>query len=115
MALLFGRLIFDCAPDIDQVIGDHPEADPALHAIVAAITTSIEAMSPLAYTDASFASRAPSLPVAEPWLLLFTFAGGVLAVVIWDADPLHALRSRGGFVFRRGEAGVRGNEPGNAA
>jgi len=28
--------------DIDQVIGDHPEADPALHAVVVAVSAAVE-------------------------------------------------------------------------
>jgi len=65
VAALFGWLIADHLSDIDQVVGDHSEANPALHPIVTAISASIETVSALAHTDAPLASHTPSLPVAD--------------------------------------------------
>ena len=75
---LCGRLSSDRAADIDEIVGDDPEADPALHSIVAGISASLETVSAFAYTDASLAPGAPSLPAAEPSLLLFSLAAALL-------------------------------------
>src|SRR5215472_9935267 len=56
-----GRLGGDKAADIDEIIRDDPKADPTFHAVVAAITATLEAMSTLADADAPLASGTPSL------------------------------------------------------
>jgi hypothetical protein len=55
--------------DVDEIVGDHAESDPTLHSIVALISTAIEAIAPLDHADASFASGAPFLAVAEASVL----------------------------------------------
>ena len=54
---LRGRLGSDHAADVDEVVGDDPETDPAPHSVVAAVSAPIEAVTTLADTDATFASR----------------------------------------------------------
>ena len=49
---LRGRLGSDRAANIDEVVGDDPEADPAPHSIIAAISAPLETVSALAHTDA---------------------------------------------------------------
>ena len=76
---LRGRLGSDRAADVDEIVGNDPEADPAPHSIVAAISAPLETMSALAHADASLTPGAPSLSVAEPSLLLLSLARGALA------------------------------------
>src|SRR5690242_4784377 len=72
-------------------------------------------MSTLADTDASLASGAPSLPVAEPSLLLLTLAARTLAAVVGDADALDTSGSCRGLVLVRVEAGVSCDQAGDAS
>ena len=66
----------DCATNIDEVVGNHPEPDPALHADLAPISAAVETMPPLGDADTALASGAPFLAIAEPTLLLLAFAFG---------------------------------------
>jgi hypothetical protein len=77
------------AANIDEIVCNHAEPDPALHAFVTFVPAAIEAMSALADADASLASDSPSLTVAEPTLLLLAFALSAFGGPIGDADPLH--------------------------
>jgi hypothetical protein len=70
---LRGGSFFHGPADVDDVVGDDPEANPALHSDVALVATAAEAVSPFDDADASLASGAPFLTVAEPPLLLLTF------------------------------------------
>ena len=85
----------ECVPDIDQVVGDDAEADPALDARHAFVTASVQAMAALEQTDAALTAGAPSLSVTEPAFLLEAFALGTLGGAIGDGDPLDAPRVRG--------------------
>ena len=60
--------------DVDEVVGDHSEPDPALHADLASVAATVEPVPTLDHTDASLASGAPFLAIAEPPFLLFTSA-----------------------------------------
>ena len=85
---LGGWLGSEEAADVDEVVSDDLESDPALHAVVATIAATLQPMPTLADADASLASGTPSLPVAEPTLLLLTLAAGALGAVVGNADPL---------------------------
>jgi len=52
----------------EEVIGDHPEADPALHPIETPIPTPPEAMPALHHTDSPFTSGPPPQGPAKPTL-----------------------------------------------
>src|SRR5258708_6638320 len=56
--------------DIDEVIGDDSETDPAMHACITFIEAATESVAPLEHADAPFATDAPFLSSAEPALLL---------------------------------------------
>jgi hypothetical protein len=60
--------------NVDEVVGDHSEPDPALHADLASVAATVEPVPPLDHTDASLASGAPFVATAEPTLLLFASA-----------------------------------------
>ena len=68
----------DCATNIDEVVGNHAKADPALHPDLTLIPAAGETMPPLDDADAALASGAPFLTIAEPTLLLLAFAFGAL-------------------------------------
>src|SRR6202040_1127322 len=87
------------AADVDEIISDHAEADPALHSGIAPVAAAIETVSPLDHADAPLAAGAPFLAVAEPALLLLAFALGALGRAIGDADALDALGFRDRLVF----------------
>ena len=103
------------AADVDQVVGNHPEADPALRSGIAPVAAAIETVSPLDHADATLAAGAPFLAVAEPALLLLAFALGALGRAIGDADALDALGFRDRLVFGRVETGIRRHQVRGAA
>jgi hypothetical protein len=43
---------------VDQVIGDNAQSDPAPHAVLAAITASVQSVPPFENTDPAFIRRA---------------------------------------------------------
>src|SRR5215472_3396976 len=96
----------DNAAEVDEIVGDDPEADPALHSIVARIAASVETMPTLADADAPLAPGAPSLAAAEPALLLLTLARGTLGRAIGNADTFDAFGVRGDLVLGGVEASV---------
>src|SRR5207302_9892660 len=75
---LWVALVLDCATNIDEVVGNHSEPDPALHADLAPIAAAVEAMPPLGDADAALAPGPPFLAIAEPTFLLLAFAFGAL-------------------------------------
>src|SRR6266571_560278 len=56
--------------DIDEVIGNDSETDPAMHARVTFIEAAAESVASLEHADAPFTTDAPFLSFAEPALLL---------------------------------------------
>ena len=95
------------AADVDQVVGNHPEADPALDTGIPLVPAAIESMPSFDHADATLAAGPPFLAVAEPTLLLFAFALRALGGAVGDADALDALGFRGRLVLGRVEAGIR--------
>ena len=71
---LRGRLLFHGATDVDDIVGDDAKPDPAVHSDVALVSAAVEAVSPFDDADASFATVAPFLAVAEPALSLLSLA-----------------------------------------
>src|SRR5215471_20758268 len=57
---LFGACGFSVG-DVDQIVGDDAEADPAVHAVTAGIERASEAVTAFGDADAAFRSGAPSL------------------------------------------------------
>ena len=70
--------IGDGASDVDQIVCDDTEADPAFHAVIAFVAAAGETVPALYDADASLAPGAPFLTVSEPALLLLAFALGAL-------------------------------------
>ena len=92
MDRLLPRLLFHRAANVDDVVGDDAEANPAVHSVEAFVVATIETVSPLDHADATLAAGPPFLAVAEPTLLLLAFALRALGGAVGDADALDALR-----------------------
>ena len=103
---LAAGLLVHRATDVDEVIGDHPEANPALHSGVAFVSAAIEPVPSLDHADATLAAGPPFLAVAEPALLLLAFALGAFGRAIGDADAPDPLGFGGRLVLGRVEAGI---------
>ena len=81
------------AADVDQIVGDHAEPNPAFDAGLAFVSAAVQSMSPLDHADAVLGAGPPPLPVAEPALLLLALCA---------PDSSHALDAFGvcgGLVF----------------
>src|ERR1700738_5087738 len=92
---LKGCLLFHGATDIDNIVGDDAEPDPTVHSDVALVAAAVEAIAPFDHADASLASGAPLLAVAEPALFLLASFGAFSRA----ADAFDAFRLRCGLVF----------------
>ena len=108
------RALVQRSADVDEVVGDHAEPDPALHAGLAPVAAAREAVPALDDADASFAAGAPFLAVAEPAFLLLASALLALGRAIGDADALDAPGFGGSLVPGGVERGVRSNQVGRA-
>ena len=73
--------------DVDQVVGDDAQPDPALDAGHAFVATTVQAMASLEKTDTTFTAGAPFLRVAEPAFLLESLAAGMTIPEIVRAYP----------------------------
>jgi hypothetical protein len=83
---------FHNAADVDEVIGDYAEANPALHSDRLFVTATAEAVSPFDDADVPLASGAPLLAVTESALFLLAFAFKAFRGAVGDTDALDALR-----------------------
>src|SRR5947207_8253575 len=110
-----GRLLLDGATDVDEIVGDDTESDPAVHADVTFVAAAVETVASLDHTDASLTSNAPLLSVAEPALPLIALAVGAPGRAIGNADALDAFDLRGRLIPERVECGVRCHQTRRAA
>src|SRR5690348_9649065 len=85
---LSDHALLDGAPEVDDIVGNHAEPNPAVHSEVTLVAASLEPVAPLDHADASLASDAPLLAVAEPALTLLALALGALGRAIGNADAL---------------------------
>ena len=101
----------ECATDVDQVIGDDAQADPALDAGQAFVATAVQAMAALEETDPAFAACAPLLSVAEPAFLLEPLSlRTALGREVGDGDSLDAADLRGERIAMREKGGIGGEQ-----
>src|SRR6266436_5924760 len=64
--------------NINQIISDHAQADPALHASITAITTAIQPVTPFEHTDTPLRPGSPLLSSPEGAFLLMATSFGAL-------------------------------------
>ena len=101
------RLLFHDATDVDDVVGDDAETHPAVHSDGALVSAAVEAVSSFDDADASLASGAPFLAVAESALSLLALAFRAFGRAIGNANALDPLRLCGGFILGGIECGIR--------
>ena len=105
----------ECLTEVDQVVRDDAEADPALDAGHAFVATAAESMAAFEKTDAPLTAGAPFLGVAEPALLLELPALRALGGAIWDGHPLDAPGPGCGLIAQREEGGIGSDQIGPSA
>ena len=101
--------------DVDEVVGDDAEPDPAFHSGVALVAAAVEAVSASGDADSCLASGAPFLALAEPALLLLALARRALGGAIGNAHALDALGFGRLFIVGGIECGARRHEARNAS
>ena len=80
------------ASNINEVIRNHTEPDPAFHSIITFVPAAIETVPPLGDADAPLRSGPPFLTLAEPAFLLLAFAFCAFGGAIGNANAFDALR-----------------------
>ena len=76
----------DSQADVDQVVSDDAQADPALHPIRSLVATAVQDMAALEQTDPSFASGTPALGISKPAPFFEQFALRALGAAIRHGD-----------------------------
>src|SRR5881628_3073609 len=95
--------------DIDEVIGNDSETDPAMHARVTFIEAAAESVAPLEHADAPFATDAPFLSSPEPALLLALSPLHTAGTQIGNRHLCDSQLLRRRFVGGREKSGVAGH------
>src|SRR5258708_11851583 len=101
--------------DVHEIVGDHAEADPAVHAVDAMIATAAQAMATFEHTDATFTADAPPLPATEPALTFERAPRWRLRATARQHHATDAAAGRGLFIGRGAEAPIAGGEIRGAA
>src|SRR6266550_594087 len=92
--------------DIDEVIGNDSETDPAMHACITFIEAAAESVASFEHADAPFATDAPFLSFAEPALLLTLSPLRTLGAEKRNGDLSNSQLLRRRFVGGREKSGV---------
>jgi hypothetical protein len=100
--LLFGQV----RTNVDEIVGDDAEPDPALHAVKSFVAATIQPVSLFENADAAFASRAPFLKLLEPALFLELFPRRALGGVAGNRNAPHSHLLGLGFIRRGEESGI---------
>ena len=85
-------LLGQVGTDMNDVVGDHAESDPATDSIRSFIERSSQPVPAFENADASLTASAPFLKLFEPRLLLPLLAGRALGVVARYRYPADANR-----------------------
>jgi hypothetical protein len=90
-------------PDLNQIVGNHTEPDPALHAVESTIQAAPHPVSPFQGADAPLASGSPPLPTTKPTLPIKSFAFRTLGLLIRHRKPPHSHGAGSFFILLRVE------------
>lgn len=82
-----GCLLGQVGTDVNDIVGDNAESDPAPDAVQSSIERSPHSMPTFENTDTALAACAPFLKLLEPTLLLPEFASWALGVMTRDGYP----------------------------
>src|ERR1700751_2469928 len=85
-----GPLQCQAATDLDDVVRDHPKANPSPHACKASVPAAIQSMTTLQHANAAFASGPPALPSPEPTRFLKFSPLAAFAVTIRHRHSRHS-------------------------
>src|ERR1700740_3039957 len=85
-----GPLQSQAATDLDDVVRDHPKANPAPHTFEPSIPTAIQSVASLQHAYAAFASGPPALSGSEPTGSLEFSPLTAFAVAIRHRDSRHS-------------------------
>src|SRR5258707_7977108 len=85
-----GPLQCQAATDLDDVVRDHPKANPAPHTFGPSISTAIQSVAPFQHADAAFASGPPALSSPEPTRFLQFSPLAAFAVATRHRDSRHS-------------------------
>src|SRR5260370_30676939 len=85
-----GPLRCQAVTDLDDVVRDHPKANPSLHAFKASVPAAIQSVAPLQHADAAFASGPPALPGSEPTRSLQFSSLATFTVALRHRDSPHS-------------------------
>jgi death-on-curing protein len=91
-------LLCQVGTDMDDVVGDHAESDPAPNAVRSFVERSPQPMPAFENTDAAFTAGAPFLKFFEPTLFLTLLAGWTLGVMTRNRYPTNAHLLGLGFI-----------------
>ena len=100
---------------VDQIVSDHAQADPSLHAFGTAVSASAQAMSPLDYADSSFTASSPRLCLPEPAALFQFLPLSTVRVSIRYRNPPDTFVLDCPFLCLRIEPCIGGDQPRNAS
>src|SRR5450631_1321825 len=92
--------------DVNDVVGDYAESNPALDAVPPFVAGTLQPMPAFENADTSLTSSAPFLRFLEPALLLPLLTRRALGGMAGNRDTLHAHLFGLGFIGRREETGI---------
>ena len=103
------------ATDVDEVVGDDAEADPAIHPEGSLVPATAESVSPFDDADAPLAPGTPLLAATEPALFLLAFAFNAFGGPIGNTDALDAFGLRSSLIPGGIECSVRSDQTRHAS
>src|SRR5262249_26890521 len=112
MAILGVAASGEYSTDIDHVVSDDRQADPALHAGFSFVTAASQSVPPFHDADATLTASASFLSLAKPAFLLLAAESGILRRPVRDADSLDALSVGVPFIIGRMKGGIARDEAG---
>src|SRR6202163_4073699 len=98
-----------------QVVGADTQADPAMHAVLAMVTTAVQSMWAFEHTDSAFRSDSPPLSPTEPALAFVRAPREGLRATARQDDSADAPNCRRLFIGRGAEPAIAGGEVRRAA
>jgi len=96
--------------DVHQIVGDHPEADPAVYALDAMVATAAQAMATFEHTDAAFRADAPPLAATEPALVFIRAARRRFRASARQDHTSNATLDGGSFITSGCESPITGGQ-----
>src|ERR1035438_10015903 len=101
--------------DVDQRVGNHSQAHPAVEAVGTSIAAAIQSVPPLQHADPALTPGSPFLSFLEPAFLLKLFPDRTLGRAAGDRNPFHSHRQNLALVGRRIESSVPRRQVRNAS